>query len=337
MDPLTHGLLGATLGQALFGRFLGRRGVMVGALVAMAPDVDVVMSGTGPMAEWLYHRGVTHAIWSAPVVGALIGAAIGFRDRAQRGRLALLSILALLSHSLLDWCTTYGIQLLAPFSNRRFALDAVAIVDPFYSLLFVIALAVGLGCGWGSRPARAAGLGILALSAAYLAYGLALNRQAESFARRQLATEGVSTADVRAYPTLLQLWLRRLVARDGEEMRVGWLSLWSPRPVAWQRFTDRRDALAAATRATEEGRIFEWFAMGQTAASVHSSAGATEVDIDDLRFGFPARPQQGIWGIRARFDETGRIEGRPVRINRPLPPVRALVAEIWRETFAAAP
>jgi hypothetical protein len=208
----------------------------------------------------------------------------------------------------------------------------VAIIDPFYSLPFVIALAVGLGCGWGSRPARAAGLAVLALSTAYLAYGLALNRQAESLARRQLATEGVSAADVRAYPTLLQLWLRRLVARDGDLVRVGWLSLWSPRPIAWQRFTDRREPLAETTRATEEGRILEWFAMGQTVASVHASGGGTVVEIDDLRYGFPSRPQEGLWGIRARFDETGRIEGRPVRISRPLP-VRALVAEIWRETF----
>ncbi len=333
MDPLTHGLLGATLGQALFGRSLGGRGLIVGALVAMAPDVDVVMSGTGPMGEWLYHRGATHALWFAPVVGSLTGVGIGFLDRANRGAFVMLSVLALLSHSLLDWCTTYGIQLFAPFSNRRFALDAVAILDPFYSLLFVIALAVGLGRGWRSRPARAAGLGVLALSIAYLAYGLALNRQAESFARRQLAAEGVPTADVRAYPTLLQLWLRRLVARDGDEMRVGWLSLWSPRPLAWQRFTDRREALAETTRATEEGRIFEWFAMGKTAASIHASAGGTMVDVEDLRFGFPARPQEGVWGIRARFDETGRIEGRPARINRPRPPVRDLVAEIWRETF----
>src|SRR5262245_47153862 len=73
MDPPTHGLLGATLGQACFGRTLGRRALVWGAIGAMLPDVDIVMSPTGPMGEWLYHRGLTHAIWLAPLVGGLLG------------------------------------------------------------------------------------------------------------------------------------------------------------------------------------------------------------------------------------------------------------------------
>ena len=31
---------------------------------------------------------------------------------------------------MLDWCTTFGTQLLAPVSRARFALDAIPIVDP---------------------------------------------------------------------------------------------------------------------------------------------------------------------------------------------------------------
>ena len=53
MDPLTQGLLGAAFGQALYGRALGRRAVVWGALVGMAPDLDVVASPVNPMAEWL--------------------------------------------------------------------------------------------------------------------------------------------------------------------------------------------------------------------------------------------------------------------------------------------
>ena len=36
MDPLTHGLLGATIGQALFARRLGGGALLAGAAAAMA-------------------------------------------------------------------------------------------------------------------------------------------------------------------------------------------------------------------------------------------------------------------------------------------------------------
>ena len=353
MDPLTHGFLGATIGQAAFGRRLGWRGVVAAATAAMLPDLDIVMNATGPMGEWLYHRSITHALWFAPVLAALLGHAAA-RGRAEpagggtpmerllgdgrRRTWTLLFLLTLLSHPLLDWCTSYGTQLLAPFSNRRFALDAVAIIDPAYSLALVAALVVGAWRGVGSAGARSAAAAVLVLTTAYLLYGLGLNGAAEAQARAELASEGVHAAEVRAYPTLLQLYLRRIVVREGDDVRVGWLSLWSPRTIEWQRFTAARDPLVTAARETDEGRLLEWFAMGQTAAALHGSTTGTVVEIDDLRYGFPSRPQEGLWGIRARFDAAGRLEGRPERIDRPLPaPARALVGQIFRETFRPRP
>jgi inner membrane protein len=353
MDPLTHGLLGATIAQAGFGRRLGWRGVAAGAAAAMLPDLDIVMNATGPMGEWLYHRSITHALWFAPLLAPILGLVVarggpepaGGRPPTERsdgnGRRriwTLLFLLTLLSHPLLDWCTSYGTQLLAPFSNHRFAIDAVAIIDPAYSLALLAALVVGAWRGVQSAGARSVAAAVLALTTAYLLYGLGLNGAAEARARAELAAEGIRVAEVRAYPTLLQLYLRRIVARDGDEVRVGWLSLWSPRAIEWQRFTAARDPLVTAARETDAGRLLEWFAMGQTAAALHGSATGTVVEIDDLRYGFPSRPREGLWGIRVRFDAAGRLEGRPERIDRPLPAsARALVGEIFRETFRPGP
>jgi len=336
MDPLTHGLLGATIGQAFAGRGLGSRAVLAGAVAAMAPDLDVIMGATGPMGEWLYHRGATHSLWLPVVLGPALGyAATRRQGKERRPAWSLLFVLAMLSHPLLDWCTSYGTQLLAPFSARRFAVDAVAIIDPGYSLVLLAALVVGAWRGLATRSAALASVGALVLTTAYLGHGLALNREAEAQARGQLAAEGVREAQVRAYPTLLQPYLRRLVVRHGDEVRVGWLSLWSPRPVEWRRFSSARDPLVQAARETEEGRILEWFAMGQTVAALYSSATGAVVEIDDLRYGFPSQPTEGLWGIRVRFDAEGRIEGRPDRIDRPLPAsARTLLAQIFRQTFA---
>jgi inner membrane protein len=74
MDPLTQGLLGATVGQAMYGRLLGRRAVVWGALVGMTPDLDVLATPLRPDGDWVWHRGPTHDL----VFGALVGPAIGW-------------------------------------------------------------------------------------------------------------------------------------------------------------------------------------------------------------------------------------------------------------------
>ena len=351
MDPLTHGLLGATIGQG-FGHTLGRKALFWGALGSMLPDIDIALIPfSGPMGEWTYHRGVTHSVLVGPLVAWGLAAFVSrFVDTppcspprrgsealgAARPRLWLaLFLVALLSHPLLDLCTTYGTQLLAPFSRHRFAVDAIAIMDPGYSLMFVIALLVAWRRGLASAPARVAAALALALSTGYVLHGLGLNARAEAYARRQLRDEGVVSAEVKAYPTLLQLYLRRVVVREGGAVRVGWISLWHPRPIAWERFTVPEDPLVQAARQTAEGRLFEWFALGQTVGAVADSASGKVVEIDDLRYGFPARPQSGLWGIRVRFDSDGRPMGPVERVDHPLPaPARVLLAQIWRETFA---
>ena len=342
MDPPTHGLLGAVIGQAAFGRTLGPRALAAGAVAAMLPDLDILAIPTSPMAEWLYHRGVTHGLATEAAAGALLGFWAWRRDlhRAPDRTdtlAAWIGLLAtsLLSHSVLDACTSYGTQLLAPFSDRRFAVDAIAIVDPFFSAALVLALAVALFRGVASRAAGVAGAVALAFCAAYLALGLNLNREAEAQARAELAAAGWPGAEVRAYPTFLQLPLRRLTARQGEAWRVGWLSLWRPRPIEWQEFEEPRDPRVDEARRTPEGRILEWFAGGQTAAALVATPSGLAVEIDDLRYGFPDRPRQGLWGVRVRFDETGRAREPAERTRRGLPvPASALLLRIWRDAFS---
>src|SRR5919106_876172 len=142
MDPVTQGVLGAAFGQAAFAHRLGRRAVGWGALGGLAPDLDLlVIPALGPLAEFRYHRGLTHALWFGPVVGSLLGWAV-WRWHARRGREGGegpgpwigLFVLALFTHPLLDLFTTYGTQLLWPFSRHRFAIDAVAILDPLYTV-----------------------------------------------------------------------------------------------------------------------------------------------------------------------------------------------------------
>jgi inner membrane protein len=334
MDPLTQGLLGACVGQAAYGRALGRRALAWGALVGMAPDLDVVLSPMSPTAEWLWHRGPTHALWFGPVVGPALGWLLWKRKGGRRRDWVGLCAAALFTHPLLDVFTTYGTQLFAPFSRRRFAWDAVAIVDPLCSLVLALALVLGVRRGVGTPAARRVAWAGLALSSAYLGAGLVVNERAEAIARAQLAAEGVVAARVSAYPTLLQLPFRRIVARSGGEVRIGWLSVVAPRPIAWEGFEAAGGPLVEAARQAEAVRVLEWFAMGEATPRVQATAGGTTVEFDDLRYGFPGRPRDGLWGVRVRLDAAGRPIDAGERFDRDLPaPAPELLGRIWRETL----
>jgi inner membrane protein len=344
MEPVTQGLLGATFGQALYGRALGRRAFTWGAVAGMLPDIDVVMNFTGPMGEFLYHRGITHSVWFGPVVGPLLGALAWRRFGREPGKQSAwigLFVIGLLTHPLLDVFTTYGTQLLTPLSDRRFTLDAVAIVDPAYSVILAASLAIGLWRGVASRESQRVGAMALALSTAYLGYGYWLNEQIKDQVRARLVAEGArgatsaASADVQSYPTLLQLYLRRVVVRLGDEVRVGWVSAWRRNGrETWQSFVAPRDPRIEAARATREGRILEWFAAGQTVGRVVEGPGGKLVEIDDLRYGLPGRAELGFWGIRVPLDDEGRPSGPVERFNRPFPESPgSVLRQIFREAF----
>ena len=226
-----------------------------------------------------------------------------------------LAVAALLSHPLLDLCTSYGTQLLAPFSDRRFALDWVAIVDPAVSLILAAGLVVGLRAGATTAAARRAGRAAVSLSSLYLVLGGLLNARIEAIARDELRAKGIADSSVHAFPTLLQLPYRRIVARSGDDVRVGWLSLVRPRPIQWEGFTQARGPLVDAARATPAGRIFDWFAMGEATPRVETRGDEHVVEFDDLRYGFPGCGARRLLGRarRARRRRTAARCGRALR------------------------
>lgn len=334
MDPPTHGLLGAVIGQAFFARTLGRRALGWGAVLNMLPDLDVLMiPAVGGLAEWRYHRTATHGFAVLAVAGVAAGWALWRRHGGGNRRTWMaLALVSLLAHPLVDAFTTYGTVLWWPYP-RRYAWDAVPIVDLFFTGSLLIALV--LGALWRARPRRVAvaGAAALAFLALYECYGLYLNARVEREARRQALALGRRPDDVHAYPILLLPWLRRVVVREGPGQDVGWISAWSPRRVEWYTLPSARGPLVDEARQLGDVRMFEWFAMGQTRPMVERREGEQWVEIDDLRYGFPHDPQHGVWGVRVAFDYTGARAGEVHRIRRPRPPAGPMLRWLWRATF----
>ncbi len=356
MDFITQGLFGAAVGEAVCGHKLGRRATLWGAFGGLLPDLDVFASSLmGPTAHMTFHRGPTHALWFGPVVGTMLGYAVWWRHASRRaaGRTAkrvpenlahpaepemlrwwiALFVVAIFTHPLLDLFTTYGTQLLAPFSDHRFALDALPIVDVFYSSILIVALVAARVYRTRSPIGQRVCMAAIAIIVVYTFYGLSLNGRAEAEARRQLEAEGIEHASLRCYPTLFQPYLRRVVVRTGDEIRVGYLSMWKPGPIRWNRVPIQTHPLIEKVLATREGQVFLWFAMGEVAPNVRESEGRTTVELADIRYGLPGMPEEGLWGLKARFGPDGDLLERPRRFSRPRRGMGRSFSLLWKLAF----
>jgi hypothetical protein len=147
----------------------------------------------------------------------------------------------------------------------------------------------------------------------------------------------MSDARVHAYPTLFQVFLRRVVVRIDNDVLVGSITMWKPGPVRWHRFTIPEHPMIQKLAQTEEGRIFCWFADGEVAPGVIERQDGFVVEFDDLRYGFFQEPERGIWGIRGRFSLEGNLQGDVVRFNRPLEVRTDDFLGLWRAAFGRIP
>lgn len=166
MDNLAHTLVGAALGRAVAGHRVPRA-ALLGAVAANAPDwTELLLTPPRSGAAYLVeHRGITHSLLGAGVeiaaLTALLAIASVFWSRSRGGGpgeagsatrpaapwrwIAACVAATVLSHLYMDWQGSYGLRPLLPWSGRWYYADWVAIVDPFFWLAPLLALA------WGAR------------------------------------------------------------------------------------------------------------------------------------------------------------------------------------------
>jgi inner membrane protein len=169
MEPVTHFLTGACLGRAGLNRKTAYA-TLAAVLAAEAADLDVVWGLAGPVEEIKHHRGITHTFWAVPVVAGVVVGAVWLLDRWQKTRrrrtagapsissaaademggitqqsihwgwLYLTTVLAALSHLLLDWTNNYGVRPFFPFNPHWYAGSFMFIAEPVMWALLLLAL-----------------------------------------------------------------------------------------------------------------------------------------------------------------------------------------------------
>jgi inner membrane protein len=193
-------------------------------VAANLPDVDSFVAlgvGCDPLAV---HRGFTHGLGGLVTLPFLAVAIIWLWEKLRPGKegplrldgLLLASFLAVLSHPLLDFATSYGTRLLEPLSHRWFYGDTLFIVDPWIWIGLILGLEMSwraerLGRNW-TRPAMwafGAMIGYIGVNAAISLRAVALARP---LVERVSAPRMIVAAEVP-----LAFWKRRMIWR-GEEV-----------------------------------------------------------------------------------------------------------------------
>jgi inner membrane protein len=165
MDNLAHALVGAALGRAVADRHVPRA-ALTGIIAANAPDWTELFIGLpGTRADFLeLHRGITHSLAGAivEIIGLTLLIRAGWWLAGQwmrrHGRtpvavpdwrwLGVCVAVTVLSHLYMDWQGSYGWRPFLPWSGHWYYLDWVAIADPFFWLVPLIALAWGMERHW---------------------------------------------------------------------------------------------------------------------------------------------------------------------------------------------
>ncbi len=121
---ITHAAVPLALGLGLGARLVPPRLLLAGIAASMLPDLDVIGLKLGiAYANDMGHRGVTHSLLFAIVLG-LIAGYLAPRLKARPLEAGLFAFLSCASHGLLDMCTNggLGIAYFWPFSHERYFL-----------------------------------------------------------------------------------------------------------------------------------------------------------------------------------------------------------------------
>lgn len=271
MDSLTQIVLGAACGEAVLGKKIGNKALLFGAIAGTIPDLDVFTS------RWFYsneidimaaHRGFSHSILFS-ILGAFLFGWLVFKlyNSGKRKNTTSLKdwirlfFWSLFTHIILDCFTPYGTQLFKPFNEYRVAFNNISVVDPLYTIPFLICLIVMMFFKRKNNRRHfwlKLGLGI---SSAYMLFTIGNKFHIDSVYKKSLKAENIDYIRYRTQPTIFNNILWYGIAETEENYYVGFYSLLdlSSKVETWHKLPKNHDL---APDSNGDIKTLVWFSNG---------------------------------------------------------------------------
>ncbi|GAA4826268.1 metal-dependent hydrolase [Algivirga pacifica] len=228
MDSVTQIVLGASVGEAVLGRKIGNKAPLWGAVAGTIPDLDVLSQPFMDVVEELmFHRSITHSLLFCVLASFVFARLVypWYRSNTRYKDWYWLFFWGFLTHSLLDTCTTWGTQLLYPFTRYGYSTYSVFVIDPFYTIPFAVFLILAILRRKGSAKRRNYNLAGLGISTLYLIFGLLAQMHVEQVMEEEMNKQGIKFDRyiVKATPMNTLLW--SVIADTDEGFYTGFYSL----------------------------------------------------------------------------------------------------------------
>lgn len=327
MDPLTQGVIGASLPQAVARRGDAVSAGLLGFLAGMAPDLDVLIrSAEDPLLFLEYHRQFTHALIFIPVGGLLcalfLHGVFGRHRQLPFNRTLLFCTLGYATHAVLDACTTYGTMLFWPFSDMRIAWNTVSVIDPVFTLPILLLV---LFAGLRQRPqlARLA----LVWAMAYLALGLWNRNTAMAVGESLAESRGHTPLRLEAKPSFANILVWKVVYETDsrfyvDAVRTGWVPRVFPgESVAKLELARDLPWLDPNSQQALDVERFRWFSNGYIARDPKIAN-----RVIDIRYSLIPNEVAALWSIEL---VPGVPIDRHVRYTTHRDPGQDSVAHLW--------
>lgn len=194
----------------------------------------------------------------------------------------ILFFLALTTHFILDCFTAYGTQIFLPFSDYRVAFNTISVVDPMYTVPFLIAVIVTCNLRRNSRARRVANWTGIAISSAYLLFTVFNRQHVDRIFSNALEHRNLEVSQCRTSPTIFNNILWNCVAENDSVFYAGLYSLFDSDPhLHYLNVIPKNDHYAAPIADMEEYHILQWFSEGYL---MHTRTD-TALIMSDIRFG----------------------------------------------------
>ena len=303
MDPLSQGVIGAVAAQQKTTKNHFVTATILGFLSGMAADLDIfIRSSNDPLLYLEFHRQFTHSLIFIPIGGFVC--AIFFYYLFLRNKditfkqTYIYSTLGYATHGLLDSCTTYGTQLLWPFTDDRIAWNTISIIDPLFTipLLSLIIIAV---------IKKKKVISYLALSWVifYSIFGLIQKERAETIGNGLANTRGHDLINVVAKPSFANLIVWKIIYTTKDSYYIDAVRLGLEENVIEGVKIDKLNIqksfpwLDLKSQQARDIERFRWFSNGYLALSeTHPNR------IIDIRYSMLPNEGHGLWGIELKPD-----------------------------------
>ncbi|MGM0932319.1 MAG: metal-dependent hydrolase [Bacteroidota bacterium] len=309
MDSLTQIVLGAAVGEAVLGRKVGNKAMLYGAIAGTIPDLDTfagAFTDTITAIEW--HRGFSHsivfAVLFAPVFGWLISK-IERKSIATWQNWSWLMFWSLVTHPLLDAHTTWGTQLLWPL-EVRLAYKNIFVIDPLYTLPFLVFLILAMRQKRDSRKRRKYNnLGLIISSIYLLVITPGIKLYTYNKFTDALAEQGIAYKKIETKPAPLNtiLWTANVEVEDA--YLIGDYSLFDSQPIKFVEYPKKHHLLGEWRQRKNVQRLIKisegWYTISEKEGDLY---------FNDLRFGildpFPRVDSEFAFNYKL-VEEDGRI------------------------------